>query len=100
MSPDCFTGTIFVSLPDESNDDVGDHAHDWGDDQHHQELAHGSCLQITEQRKPILRFWHGRIIAEDGAPPAQPGGFCFASATARPAPGVSSAAAVKATGSC
>jgi hypothetical protein len=39
--PDCFTGTILISFPDASNNDVGDHAHDRGNDQHHQELAHG-----------------------------------------------------------
>ena len=48
-------GTILVSIPDASNDNVGDHTHDWGDDQRHQELAHGSGLSITEQRQPVLR---------------------------------------------
>ena len=50
---DCF-GTILVSFPDAPNDDVGDQTHDRGNDQRHQELAHGCGLLITEQRKPIL----------------------------------------------
>ena len=56
-------GTILVSIPDASNDNVGDHTHDWGDDQRHQELAHGSGLLITEQRKPVLH------ISLRGCPP-------------------------------
>ena len=51
---DCFPGAILVSVPDASNDNVGDHTHDRGDDQHHQELAHGIGLLTTEQRKPVL----------------------------------------------
>src|SRR5674476_256578 len=47
-SPDYFTATILVSLPDESNDDVGDYAHDRGNDQHHQELAHG-CVPFKRR---------------------------------------------------
>jgi hypothetical protein len=35
-------GTIFFSLPDASDDDIGNDAHDRGNDQRHQELAHGS----------------------------------------------------------
>ena len=65
---DCF-GTILVSFPDAPNDDVGDQTHDRGNDQRHQELAHGCGLLITEQRKPVLyvslcgywsdvRYWH------------------------------------------
>ena len=42
--PDCFPGAILVSIPDASNDKVGDHTHDRGNDQRHQELAHGSGL--------------------------------------------------------
>ena len=51
---DCFPGTILVSIPDASNDNVGDHTHDRGNDQRHQELAHGCGPLITEQRKPVL----------------------------------------------
>ena len=51
---DCFTGAILVSIPDASNDNVGDHTHDRGNDQRHEELAHGSGLLIAEQRKPVL----------------------------------------------
>ena len=65
---DCF-GTILVSFPDAPNDNVGDQTHDRGNDQRHQELAHGCGLLITEQRKPVLyvslcgywsdvRYWH------------------------------------------
>ena len=50
---DCFV-TILVSFPDAPNDNVGDQAHDWGNDQSHQELADGCGLLITEQRKPVL----------------------------------------------
>jgi hypothetical protein len=50
---DCF-GTIRVSFPDAPNDDVGHQTHDRGNDQRHQELAHGCGLLITEQRKPVL----------------------------------------------
>jgi hypothetical protein len=35
-------GTIFFSLPDASDDDIGNHTHNGGNDQRHQELAHGS----------------------------------------------------------
>jgi len=60
VSPDCFTGTILISLPDESKDDVGDHAHDWGDDQHHQELAHG-CVPSQNSVNLTLRFSSGPV---------------------------------------
>ena len=60
MSPDCFTGTILISLPDESKDDVGDHAHDWGDDQHHQELDHG-CVPSQNSVNVTLRFSSGPV---------------------------------------
>ena len=51
---DCFPGTILVSIPDASNDNVGDHTHDRRNDQRHQELAHGCGLLVTEQRKRVL----------------------------------------------
>ena len=51
---DCFPGAILVSIPNTSNDNVVDHAHDRGNDQRHQELAHGSGLLTTEQRKRVL----------------------------------------------
>jgi ribbon-helix-helix protein len=56
--PGYFTGTVLVSLPNEPNDEVGDHAYDRGDDQRHQELAHGCCLPITKQLKPVLHLSH------------------------------------------
>jgi hypothetical protein len=57
MLPVYFADTIFVSFPDASNNNVGDHTNDRGNDQHRQELAHGlRALQTQEQRKPILRY--------------------------------------------
>ena len=50
---DCFRHYSRL-VPDAPNDDVGDHTHDRGNDQRHQELAHGCGLLITEQRKPVL----------------------------------------------
>jgi hypothetical protein len=55
-----YAGPIFVSLPDASDDDIGNHAHDWGNDQRYQELAHGCTLPsnrlIVAQRNRFLRF--------------------------------------------
>jgi hypothetical protein len=39
-SHDGFTGTNLVPFPEASNNDVGDHTHNRGNNQHHQKLAH------------------------------------------------------------
>jgi hypothetical protein len=62
---DAVTGGILVPLPDVSNDNIDEHAHDRRNDQRHQELARGCVPFNYEQRKPVLRgywsdvrYWH------------------------------------------
>ncbi len=62
---DCF-GTILVSFPDAPNDNVGDHTHDRGNDQGHQELAHAAAFQLPNSVSLFCTFRHvgvGRMSA-------------------------------------
>src|SRR5882757_134232 len=43
-----FVDIIFVSLPEEPNNEVGHQPHDGGNDQHRQQLAHG-CVPSKAQ---------------------------------------------------
>src|SRR5215471_9132035 len=58
-----FVGTIFVSLPEESNHEVGHQPHDGGNDQHRQQLAHG-CAPSNRRNSVSLicafRYWSSR----------------------------------------
>jgi hypothetical protein len=57
-SVDCFTG-ILVFLPDKSKDDVGNHAHNRRDNQHHQKLTHGMPLSFRAEQ---LAYSKSRVL--------------------------------------
>jgi hypothetical protein len=61
-----FVGTIFVSLPEEPNNEVGHQPHDGGNDQHHHQLDH-RCVpsKAYEVAYHIGKLMHLRLSAAE-----------------------------------